>query len=628
MKNGFLRIASVSPLHRVADVEYNTEQIINSIKELESKNVEIAVYPELAVTGYTCADLFHSSVVIKAAEKSIERLRSLSETLDIHVIIGVPRKEGTKLMNSAAFIHNGTVDFIDKTYLPNYNEFYEKRWFSAGRPENQRVFQSHGTTIGIEICEDLWSPVPPSCFLAMNGANVIFNLSASDAQIGKHNYLLSLIRQQSARCICAYAYSSAGFGESTTDLVFLPNTIICENGTILEANDNTDYTSAHTVISDIDIEALERDRMHNTTFHDCALNNECSDDGFTAEYNFNQDFSPEYRTVDAHPFVPPTDDLIDERCREIAAIQECGLASRLAAIGNPKIVIGISGGLDSTLALLVAVATMRKLGRALTDIIAITMPGFGTTDRTYDNALTLMKQLGVSMREIRIADAVNLHFRDIGHDARNHDVTYENSQARERTQILMDVANQVNGIVLGTGDLSELALGWATYNGDHMSMYGVNAGVPKTLVKFLVRHYANISNDEILKKALWDVIDTPISPELTPADEDGNIAQKTESLVGPYELNDFFLYYMLRYGFSPCRVFMLACKAFDGEYEPAVIKKWIRLFYRRFFSQQFKRSCLPDGPKVGSVCLSPRGDWRMPSDLTSALWLRDLETLL
>lgn len=630
MTNGFLRIASVAPIHKVADVEFNVSRIQELMVSLEKKGVEIAVFPELCITGYTCADLFHNHTLIAAAQEGLEAIRRTSETMNLHVIVGLPRRKGDALMNSAAFVHEGEVEYIDKTFLPSYNEFYEKRWFKSADPETQRTFRSHGAIIGIEICEDLWAPIPPSSFLALKGAQVIFNLSASDDQIGKYNYLLSLIRQQSGRCVCAYAYSSAGFGESTTDLVFLPKTIICENGSILDTNEPSDYTGDHVVIADVDIEAIARDRMHLTTFNDCAGLNGCINnyDGASVSnliYDTGQKI--EYRSVDPHPFVPASDERLAERCREITVIQECALASRLAAIGQPKIVVGISGGLDSTLALLVAVSTMKRLGRPMNDIIAVTMPGFGTTDRTYTNALSLMEHLGVDMREIPIGPAVTLHFKDIGQNPEVHDVTYENSQARERTQILMDLANRVGGIVLGTGDLSELALGWATYNGDQMSMYGINAGVPKTLVRFLVHYYAVSSQDEVLRDTLLDIIDTPISPELTPADSEGNIQQKTESFVGPYELNDFFLYYMLRYGFSPTRVFILAFNAFDGKYDRGELIKWLKVFYRRFFSQQFKRSCMPDGPKVGSVCLSPRGDWRMPSDASAALWLKEVDKL-
>ena len=636
MTNGFLRIASVAPEHKVGDVEFNVSKIIESMHSLEEKRVEIAVYPELCITGYTCGDLFHNATLLKAAQCGLDKIASASRELNVHVIVGLPvAKEDGCVVNCAAFVHGGEVEFIEKTFIPTYNEFYERRWFAPASDRNVRTFESHGVEIGIEICEDLWVPVPPSSMLAMSGAKVIFNLSASDDLIGKYSYLRSLIQQQSARCICAYAYASAGFGESSTDVVFLPKTIIAENGTILSENDKNDFLDNPMVVVDVDIAALDRDRFHTTTFVDCARCNGV-DGGSYLSVNDCEDASahaPEYRSVTPTPFVPATDGLIDSRCTEITTIQESGLARRLKAVGSNKIVVGISGGLDSTLALLVAVNTLRRIGGDVKDIIGVTMPGFGTTDRTYDNAIKLMRLLGVTIREIPIAKAVNQHFSDIGHDPAIHDVTYENSQARERTQILMDIANQTGAIVLGTGDLSELALGWATYNGDHMSMYGVNSGVPKTLVKYVVRWYASVfgrladSSSEELKATLLDIIDTPISPELTPADENGNIKQKTEELVGPYELHDFFLYYMLRYGFSPGRVWILARKAFDGVYDERTIKHWMKTFYRRFFNQQFKRSCLPDGPKVGSVCLSPRGDWRMPSDASSRLWLSAVEAL-
>ncbi len=636
MTNGFLRIASVAPEHKVGDVEFNVSKIIESMHSLEEKRVEIAVYPELCITGYTCGDLFHNATLLKAAQCGLDKIASASRELNVHVIVGLPvAKEDGCVVNCAAFVHGGEVEFIEKTFIPTYNEFYERRWFAPASDRNVRTFESHGVEIGIEICEDLWVPVPPSSMLAMSGAKVIFNLSASDDLIGKYSYLRSLIQQQSARCICAYAYASAGFGESSTDVVFLPKTIIAENGTILSENDKNDFLDNPMVVVDVDIAALDRDRFHTTTFVDCARCNGV-DGGSYLSVNDCEDASahaPEYRSVNPTPFVPATDGLIDSRCTEITTIQESGLARRLKAVGSNKIVVGISGGLDSTLALLVAVNTLRRIGGDVKDIIGVTMPGFGTTDRTYDYAIKLMRLLGVTIREIPIAKAVNQHFSDIGHDPAIHDVTYENSQARERTQILMDIANQTGAIVLGTGDLSELALGWATYNGDHMSMYGVNSGVPKTLVKYVVRWYASVfgrladSSSEELKATLLDIIDTPISPELTPADENGNIKQKTEELVGPYELHDFFLYYMLRYGFSPGRVWILARKAFDGVYDERTIKHWMKTFYRRFFNQQFKRSCLPDGPKVGSVCLSPRGDWRMPSDASSRLWLSAVEAL-
>ena len=631
MKNGFLRIASVAPVVRVADVDYNVKQIISSVMELEAKGVEIALFPELCLTGYTCGDLFHSAALLDAAEQAIVQLARFSANIGIAIIVGAPRRVEGSLRNSAFIITKGQVHHVDKTYLPSYNEFYEKRWFSSADKEQRcenNVFEIAGAKIGVEICEDLWAPIPPSCNLALNGAEVIFNLSASDDLIGKHAYLISLIQQQSARCICGYVYSSAGFGESTTDLTFLPKTIGCLNGTVLTQNDHSDFCKAHTVIADLDIDAIRRDRMHNTTFADCAHRNGCIPAQMNESASYDIESLPEYLNVDPHPFVPHSEAGLTKRCVEILTIQECGLLSRLQAIGNPRIVIGISGGLDSTLALLVASRVLRRQNRPMTDIIAVTMPGFGTTGRTYANALTMMKSLGVTIREIPIAEPVMLHFSEIGHSPEIHDVTYENSQARYRTLLLMDIANQTGGIVLGTGDLSELALGWATYNGDHMSMYGINAGVPKTLVKFLVCHIAqDPSMSEELRRTLLDVVDTPISPELTPPDENGNIAQKTESSVGPYELNDFFLYYMLRYGYSPTKVFILARKAFSENYSIEEILKWMRVFYRRFFTQQFKRSCLPDGPKVGSVCLSPRGDWRMPSDASCRLWISEVDEI-
>ena len=606
MTNGYIRVAAVSPSHRVGDVQYNVDEIIKSMHELEAKGVEIAVFPELCISGYTCGDLFHNATLIEASKEGLMRIARETETLDLHVIVGLPIGQSQALYNCAAIVRNGEVDLVKKAYLPDYNEFYERRWFApSDEIDTHRIFESHGIRFGVEVCEDLWVTVPPSCSLALSGAQVIFNLSASNALIGKHAYLVDLIRQQSARCICGYVYASAGFGESTTDTVFLPQTIIAENGTMMCENDYEDFIRPSVAIADIDVD-------------DITIG------GYGA---VDMSFIPEYRSVNPTPFVPHSDDRIDIRCREITTIQECGLATRLKAVGSNRLVVGISGGLDSTLALLVAVAVIRRIGGDVKDVIAVTMPGFGTTGRTYQNALKLMRKLGVTILEIPIADAVMLHFKDIGQDPEKHDVTYENSQARERTQILMDLANKYNGMVLGTGDLSELALGWATYNGDHISMYGVNAGVPKTLVRYLVRWYSMRSDDTELRATLADIIDTPISPELTPADSQGNIKQKTEELVGPYELHDFFLYYMLRYGFSPKRVFLLALKAFEGQFDSPTILKWLRVFYRRFFTQQFKRSCLPDGPKVGSVCLSPRGDWRMPSDASMRLWIAEIDSI-
>ncbi len=628
MKQGYFRVAAAIPHVNVADVEYNVSQIMAMAKELDSKGAALAVFPELCVTAYTCGDLFHQEILLKSAADGIEKLRQFSKELNCVIVAGAPVVIDGGVYNCGIAIGNGEIlSVTPKTYLPNYNEFYEKRWFRSGPVENQAapLLDINGVKVGIEICEDLWAPIPPSTELAMEGAQVIVNLSASNDLIGKYNYLTSLIKQQSARCIAGYVYASAGYGESSTDLVFDGKAIIAENGTILKASPRWTRTATYE-ISDIDIMAIDRDRMHIMTFEDCAAQEKCNAPQTKIILQEKEDDSL-YRNVDPYPFVPPTDGLLNQRCEEIVNIQAAGLAKRLEATHTRNLVVGISGGLDSTLAILIAAKTFDILSFPRTGIHGVTMPGFGTTDRTYDNAISLMKALGVSIREIPIADAVKLHFRDINHDINQHDVTYENSQARERTQILMDLANQVSGMVLGTGDLSELALGWATYNGDHMSMYGVNAGVPKTLVKYLVRWFAENASTPEERTTLLDIVETPISPELIPADSAGNITQKTEDLVGPYELHDFFLYYVLRFGFSPSRIYFLAKKAFDGKYDEATIKKWLRTFFRRFFSQQFKRSCLPDGPKVGSVCLSPRGDWRMPSDASSALWLKECDDL-
>lgn len=641
MTSGFLRIAAAAPTVRVADVNFNLSRIKEKLTQLEEAGTELAVFPEMCLTAYTCADLFHNSTLLEAAASALLELRDFSLTLNVHFAVGLPVSHAGALYNCAALIRSGRVDLVAKSYIPNYNEFYERRWwrplaFGETRTvriggenfemSSGRIFNSHGVKVGIEICEDLWVPVPPSCRLAMAGAQVILNLSASDDLIGKYAYLQSLLRQQSARCLCAYAYAGAGWGESSTDLTFDGKAIIAENGTILKANRRWSPED-NTSIADVDIEALDRDRLHMTTFADCAeaecrgVSMEETTEADTDRHNQTDSYTL-LRYIDPHPFVPAGDQARHERCEEIINIQVAALAKRLDAINCKTLTVGISGGLDSTLALLVAARTFDRLGLDRKGIIGVTMPGFGTTDRTHTNAVELMEGLGVSMREISIAAAVTQHFKDIGHDPAIHDVTYENSQARQRTLLLMDIANQTGGIVLGTGDLSELALGWATYNGDHMSMYGVNAGVPKTLVKYLVGYFAmEAEESSTVRRCLLDIIDTPISPELIPADNEGNIKQKTEDLVGPYELHDFFLYYTLRYGFTPERIYLLARHAFTAEqYTDETIKHWLAVFFRRFFTQQFKRSCLPDGPKVGSVCLSPRGDWRMPSDASSALW--------
>ena len=642
MNNGFIRVAAATlPVVPGSPAE-NAQYIIESARHLAAQGVRVAVMPELGVTGYTCADLFHDSTLLGAADEALDTIcKASKEFPEMLLIVGAPIRQGNSLYNCGVAIANGRkLCCVPKTYLPNYNEFYEHRWFDSGpvcatattRSDtpfgNNLLIEVDGVKMGIEICEDLWTPIPPSSRLALAGAEIIVNLSASDDLIGKYDYLKGLISRQSASCVCAYAYASAGFGESSTDLVFDGKAFVAENGTIMAATERWQNGPQYAV-ADIDIEALRHDRMHKGSFHQCATANAlaCITIGSGLEQPKTVIDNKLLHAVNPRPFVPSSDAEIDRRATETIHIQAAGLARRLDATHCRTLVVGVSGGLDSTLALLVAVKAFDRLGLPRKGIIGITMPGFGTTDRTHTNALMLMKELGVSSREINISKAVMQHFADIGHDPKVHDVTYENSQARERTQILMDVANQEGGMVLGTGDLSELALGWATYNGDQMSMYGVNASVPKTLVKYLVEWFASRSDNKAVQQSLRDIIDTPISPELIPADSKGNITQKTEDLVGPYELHDFFLYYMLRFGFTPSRIYFLARHAFEGTYTNEVILHWMQVFYRRFFSQQFKRSCMPDGPKVGSVCLSPRGDWRMPSDASSALWLKEVDSL-
>ena len=634
MNYGFFRVASVSTPVTVADPLANAHNIIATFATLAEQDVDMAVYPEMAVPAYTCGDLFHNRQLLDGVAEAVDIIKQSSvDAPSTLIIVGAPYEYNNSLYNCAIAVCNGEIVAIaPKTYIPNYNEFYEKRWFSpadAALSDNcfgPAIISHKGVNVGIEICEDLWTPIPPSCHLAMDGAEVIANLSASDDITGKYDYLRTLVMQQSARCICAYAYSSAGFGESSTDLVFDAKLFVAENGKMLAQNQRW-CADTQIIMADVDIEAIRRDRMHNGSFEACRRNNATvfTRVATSATNQAGADWQL-MREVDPHPFVPSDSAILADRCEEIVNIQVAALAKRLAATHCKSLVIGVSGGLDSTLALLIAARTFDRLGIDRRGITGVTMPGFGTTDRTHNNACTLMDALGVTWREISIAAAVNQHFADIGHDPAVHDVTYENSQARERTQILMDIANQTGGMVLGTGDLSELALGWATYNGDHMSMYAVNAGVPKTLVKYLTRYFAQRATGAE-RTALLDIIDTPISPELLPATADGEIDQKTEDLVGPYELHDFFLYYTLRYGSTPGRIFMLARKAFGDSYEPATILKWLRIFTRRFFNQQFKRSCLPDGPKVGSVCLSPRGDWRMPSDASAALWLAEIDKI-
>ena len=638
---GFIKVAAAVPQVKVCDCTWNTNQLESLAAQAEGKGVEIICFPELAITGYTCADLFLQQQLLESCENALFRLLDVTRSLNIIIIVGLPVRINTTLLNAAAVIQKGKIlGIVPKSFIPNYREFYEKRWFSSGADINTMVtlcaqtvpvsrnllFRTTNCAFGIEICEDLWAPIPPSSTLALQGADIIFNLSASDEVVSKHQYLCSLIAQQSARCISGYVYASCGFGESSQDLVFAGNGMIYENGKLL-AEGHRFSMKEQLVISEIDVEYLRSARQANITFADSQLSTVNYQPSTTIEavsYDAWDNKPTLTRTIDPSPFVPKGD-LLNQRCDEIFAIQVAGLAKRIDHIKVKTLVIGISGGLDSTLALLVAAKTMDKLGRNRKDIIAITMPGFGTTDRTYNKALSLMRSLGVTLREISIKDACIQHFKDINHDINVHDVTYENSQARERTQILMDIANQEGGIVVGTGDLSELALGWATYNGDHMSNYGVNCSIPKTLVRHLVKWVAQTSVDEASKATLLDIVDTPISPELIPADENGQILQKTEDLVGPYELHDFFLYHFMRNAFTPAKIYFLAQQAFRNTYDDETIMKWLRTFIRRFFSQQFKRSCVPDGPKVGSVSLSPRGDWRMPSDATAAEWLKNLE---
>ena len=645
-EKGFLRVAAAVPMVKVADINSNIDSIYNLLLCLDKEGVELAVFPEMSLTAYTCGDLFHNETLLDACEDGLYRLLESSKELNLTFAVGLPVRNGNTLYNCAAICCRGQLlALVPKTYIPNYNEFYEKRWWSPAPTEDiqlsyagynvnlssRQIIEVAGAKVSIEICEDMWTPVAPSSYAALAGADVILNLSASDTLIGKHKYQQQLVVGTSAKLLCAYVYASAGFGESSTDLVFDGPAYIAEKGSLLASN--TRWTiDEHYIVADIDLDAIAHDRIRMSSYQDCAsrLGIDKIDYIKIQSATIATEKEKLIRNISPTPFVPKDRKHLVDRCDEITDIQVAGLAKRLVATGCKHIVVGISGGLDSTLALLVAARTFDRLGINRKNIVAVTMPGFGTTGRTYNNAMTLMKELGVTIREISIIKAVEQHFADIGHDISVHDVTYENSQARMRTMLLMDIANQCGGMVLGTGDLSELALGWATYNGDHMSMYGVNASVPKTLVRFLVASFAKIDSEEdktALASALKDIVDTPVSPELIPADDKGNIVQKTEDLVGPYELHDFFLYYMLRYGFSPRRIFRLAKQAFDGAYDDKTISKWLTTFIRRFFSQQFKRSCLPDGPKVGSICLSPRGDWRMPSDACAALWLEECKSL-
>ncbi len=637
MQHGFIKVAAATPEVRVADISFNINAIVDAVNAAGESGAKVIVLPELCVTGYTCGDLFLQEKLLREVPPALFLIAGKTKNTDAIIFVGAPLAYNGKLYNTAVAINGGKIlGIVPKTYLPNYNEFYEMRHFYRGMSEPVQFELASGVIvpmgtrllfccagmpdlkIGVEICEDLWTPEPPSIRHARNGATVIANLSASDDITGKDSYRNGLVCGQSARLVCGYLYADAGDGESTQDVVYTGHSLIAENGRLLKESKRF---ANEIICTELDLERLVAERRRMTTFEPC-------DDGYCRiSFSLTIEEVTLTRAVDAAPFVPNSRRDREARCDEILSIQAMGLKKRLKHTGCKTVVIGISGGLDSTLALLVAVRAFDLLKMEHEGIQAVTMPGFGTTDRTYENAVSLVKSLGASLIEVDIRDAVEIHFRDIGQDSAVHDVTYENAQARERTQILMDIANKEGGMVIGTGDLSELALGWATYNGDHMSMYAVNASVPKTLVRHLVRYYADTCKDDDLNGVLLDILDTPVSPELLPP-EDGKISQKTEDLVGPYELHDFFLYYMLRQGFAPKKIYRLAQIAFGGRYEDKVILKWLKTFYRRFFSQQFKRSCLPDGPKVGSVAVSPRGDLRMPSDACAKLWLDELDGVM
>lgn len=636
MKHGFIKVAAVSPKIKVADPEYNAGEICKKIDEAVEAGAKLIVFPELCITGYTCGDLFLQELLLEQAKKTLLNIAAYTQDKDALIFVGLPIEKEQKLYNVAAVLKDGEVlAFIPKRFIPNYAEFYEARHFAPGNEEVENFYFNgemvpfgtnillecdavFGMMVGCEICEDLWVPNPPSTRHALAGANVIVNLSASNATVSKDVYRNGLVTSASARMIASYVYASAGEGESTQDLVFDGHSMIAENGTLLcEA----ERFSGKTIYADIDVQKIRMERRRMNTFM-----KEYGAAYLVIPFELEQEETELSRKFGMTPFVPSDREARDKRCDDILSIQSYGLKKRYEHTGCKSAVLGISGGLDSTLALLVTVRTFDMLGIDRKNIVSVTMPCFGTTDRTYDNACKLAKTLGTDLREVDIKKAVLQHFEDIGHDVNKHDVTYENGQARERTQVLMDIANQTGGLVIGTGDMSELALGWATYNGDHMSMYGVNAGVPKTLVRHLVQYYADTCNNNELKEVLLDVLDTPVSPELLPP-VDGVISQKTEDLVGPYELHDFFLYYMLRQNFEPEKVYRLARLAFKGIYDNETILKWLKTFYRRFFAQQFKRTCLPDGPKVGSVSVSPRGDLRMPSDASASIWLTQLEAL-
>lgn len=644
MKDGFIKVCAATPDIQVANCKYNADKIAEIIKEQAGLGVKILVFPELVLTGYTCQDLFLQEVLLKEAKLALKELLKQSEGLEILLFLGLPFSIHGKLYNVAAVVQNGRLlGMIPKKYMPSYAEFYETRHFYAGIDEVEWIllpefgeekipfgrnllFQCKELPelcVAAEICEDLWAPVPPSCFHALYNATVIVNLTASNDTTGKDDYRRELVKNRSARLVCGYLYACAGEGESTQDLVFSGHNLICENGLVLAEAKRFENGC---IITELDVKRLLSDRRKMNTFHIDGIE-QGKRKYVTVDFSLSMEKTSLTRTFPQKPFVPSIRKEREKRCEEILTIQALGLKKRLVHTNCKCAVLGISGGLDSTLALLVTVKTFDMLGIDRKGIISITMPCFGTTDRTYHNAVELSKRLHVTLLEIPIKDAINQHFKDIGQDKNNHDITYENSQARMRTMILMDIANQKNGMVIGTGDMSELALGWATYNGDHMSMYGVNASIPKTLVRYLVAYYAQTLEDKKIQEILIDVLNTPVSPELLPP-KNGKIAQKTEDLVGPYELHDFYLYYCLRFGMMPSKIFRLACLAFQDVYKKETIYKWLKTFYYRFFTQQFKRSCLPDGPKVGSICVSPRGDLRMPSDAVWDIWKKDLEMIM
>ena len=636
MKDGFIKVAAASPRLKVADCRYNLSEVLRLVRHADELGVRLLVLPELCLTGYTCGDLFFQRALQQGARDALAELANATRESELLIVAGTPFADGGKLYNCAAVLHRGElIGLVPKTNLPNYAEFYERRQFTPAF-EGIRTVEFCGRSVpfgtgllfccrelpefqlGVEICEDLWVPQPPSVRLALAGATVIANPSASDETIGKADYRRSLVCSQSARLLCGYLYADAGMGESTTDMVFAGHNLIAENGALLA---ESPLFSEELILSEIDVARLSAERVRTSTFP------ARQDDGIQrVEFSWTLCDTELTRSFPVHPFVPESTDDRARRCEEIFSIQATGLSRRVAHTRCGSLVIGISGGLDSCLALLVAVRALDLLHRPRTDVIAVTMPCFGTTQRTRSNAELLCNALGVTFNTVDIGQAVRVHFKDIGHNEAERDVVYENAQARERTQVLMDIANDMNGLVVGTGDLSELALGWATYNGDHMSMYGVNASVPKTLVRHMVQYAADTADTAALRDVLLDILDTPVSPELLPADGE-NIAQRTEDIVGPYDLHDFYLYYVMRYGFSPRKIYRLALQAFEEQFGADEILKWLRIFYRRFFAQQFKRSCLPDGPKVGSVSLSPRGDWRMPSDASASLWMQELESL-